>query len=254
MIKKIYYTLLDLVTFGKGIPVVINNFKVRLPARYYKYFPKNYEEENFAFFKEHCKPGHDDTWILAPILDYLLFSFKKHPMEWCMLLSQQKRTLKVLRETVAINKCQDKVHVVEMAVDKEAGSANFFIHQTVGGRGNTLVQNAKLGMTSSSYVVKVTSVDLFVKEKGIEVDCIKIDAEGAELGVLKGAAETITKRKPFILLSIHPEPIQSRGDSITEIWDLLQQFGYKVLLDGKEMDKNSFCNATDLFDVHLISR
>jgi hypothetical protein len=141
-----------------------------------------------------------------------------------------------------------------MAVDKEVGSANFFIHQTVGGRGNTLVKDAKLGMTSSSYMVKITSVDLFVKEKGIEVDCIKIDAEGAELGVLKGAAETISKRKPFILLSIHPEPILSRGDSITEIWDLLQQFGYKVLLDGKEMERNIFCNATDLFDVHLISR
>ena len=253
MIKKLYYTLLDLITFGKGIPVVINNFKVRLPARYYKYFPKNYEEENFTFFKEHCKPGMTTLDIGAHFGLFAVF-FQKTSNGVVYAFEPTKETLKVLKENIAINKCQDKVHVEEMAVDKEAGSANFFIHQTVGGRGNTLVQNAKLGMTSSSYVVKVTSVDLFVKEKGIEVDCIKIDAEGAELGVLKGAAETITKRKPFILLSIHPEPIQSRGDSITEIWDLLQQFGYKVLLDGKEMDKNSFCNATDLFDVHLISR
>ena len=82
---------------------------------------------------------------------------------------------------------------------KNLVSANFFIHSTVGGRGNTLVQNAKLGMTSSSYEVKVTSVDVFVKEKGIKVDCIKIDAEGAELGVLKGASETISKGRPIIL-------------------------------------------------------
>ena len=59
MIKKVYYALLDLITFGKGIPVVINNFKVRLPARYYKYFPKNYEEENFTFFKNALSAGHD---------------------------------------------------------------------------------------------------------------------------------------------------------------------------------------------------
>lgn len=253
MLKKIYYSLLDFITFGKGIPVVINNFNVRLPARYYKYFPKNYEEENFAFFKEHCKPGMTTLDIGAHFGLFAVF-FQKATNGMVYAFEPTKETLKVLKENVAINKCQDKVQVMEMAVDKEAGLANFFIHQTVGGRGNTLVQDAKLGMTSSSYVVKVTSVDLFVKEKDIEVDCIKIDAEGAELGVLKGAAETIAKRKPFILLSIHPEPILSRGDSLTGIWDLLEEFGYKVLLNGTEMEKSSFCNATALFDVHLISR
>ena len=96
--------------------------------------------------------------------------------------------------------------------------------------------------------------NLFVQEKGIQPGCIKIDAEGAELGVLKGASQTITKYKPLILLSIHPEPIQSRGDSLPEIWDQLQQFGYRVFLDGKEMDRNSFCSATGLFDVHLVAR
>jgi FkbM family methyltransferase len=253
MIKKIYYSLLDLVTFGKGIPVLINNFKVRLPARYYKYFPKNYEEENFNFFKDHCKPGMTTLDIGAHFGLFAVF-FQKTSNGVVYAFEPTRETLKILKETVAINQCNDKVHVVEMAVDKEAGVANFFIHSTVGGRGNTLVKDAKLGMTSTSYEVKVTSVDLFVKEKGIEVSCIKIDAEGAELGVLKGAAETITKWKPLILLSIHPEPIQSRGDSLKEIWDLLQQFGYKVLLDEKEMDQNSFCTTTDLFDVHLISR
>jgi FkbM family methyltransferase len=253
MIKKIYYTFLNLVTFGKGIGVLINNFKVWLPARYYKYFPKNYEQENFAFFKKHSKPGMTTLDIGAHFGLFAVF-FQKTSNGVVYAFEPTKATLQVLKETVRINKCSDKVHIIEMAVDKEAGSANFFINQAVGGRGNTLVKDAKLGMTSSSYVVKVTSVDLFVKEKGIEVDCMKIDAEGAELGVLKGASETILKRKPLILLSIHPEPIQSRGDSLAEIWDLLQQYGYRVLLDEKEMERNDFCNATDLFDVHLISR
>jgi FkbM family methyltransferase len=253
MIKKIYYTLLNLITFGKGIAVTINNFRVWLPARYYKYFPKNYEEENFAFFKKYSRPGMTTLDIGAHFGLFAVF-FQKTSNGEVYAFEPTRSTLEVLKETVALNKCQDKLHVVEMAVDKEAGSANFFIHQLAGGRGNTLVQNAKLGMTSSSYEVKVTSVDLFVKERGLEVDFIKIDAEGAELGVLKGAAETIRKRRPLMILSVHPETIQNRGDSIAEIWELLQQFGYLVLLDGKEMEKNSFCNATDLFDVHLVSR
>jgi FkbM family methyltransferase len=253
MIKKVYYVLLDLITFGKGISVVINNFKVRLPARYYKYFPRNYEEENFTFFKKHSRPGMTTLDIGAHFGLFAVY-FQKISGGMVYAFEPTRETLKVLKETVAINKCQEKVDVVEMAVDKEPGTANFFIHSTIGGRGNTLVQNAKLGMTSSSYEVKVTSVDVFVKEKNIKVDCLKIDAEGAELGVLRGAADTINKQRPIILLSIHPEPIQSRGDSLTEIWDFLEENRYKVLLSGAELGKNNFCSAIDLFDVHLIPR
>jgi len=253
MIKKVYYALLDFITFGKGIPVVINNFKVRLPARYYKYFPKNYEEENFSFFKEHARPGMTTLDIGAHFGLFAVF-FQKISNGIVYAFEPTRETLKVFRETVDINKCNEKVHVVDMAVDKEPGTANFFIHPTVGGRGNTLVKDAKLGMTSSSYEVKVTSVDAFAKEKGITVDCIKIDAEGAELGVLKGATDTIRRGRPIILLSIHPEPIQSRGDSLGQIWDLLEEYGYRVLLDGREMNKSDFCNATNLFDVHLVPR
>ena len=253
MIKKIYYALLDLITLKKGIPVVINNFKVRLPARYYKYFPKNYEAENFSFFKEHSRPGMTILDIGAHFGLFAVF-FQKVSNGTVFAFEPTRETLKVFRKTVAINNCNGKVHVVDMAVDKEPGKADFFVHSAIGGRGNTLVKEAKMGMTSSSYEVKVTSVDAFVKEKGIKVDCIKIDAEGAELGVLKGSANTISRQRPIILLSIHPEPVQSRGDSLVEIWDILEEFRYKVLLNHKEMNKSDFCSATDLFDVHLVPR
>ncbi|HZI54085.1 MAG TPA: FkbM family methyltransferase, partial [Chitinophagaceae bacterium] len=134
MIKKVYYALLDLITFGKGVPVVINNFKVRLPARYYKYFPKNYEEENFTFFKKHCHQGMTTLDIGAHFGLFAVF-FQKTSGGMVYAFEPTRETLKVFKETVAINKCQGKVEVVEMAVDKEPGSANFFIHSTVGGRG-----------------------------------------------------------------------------------------------------------------------
>src|SRR6185436_7756835 len=164
MIKKVYYAFLDLITFGKGISVTINNFKIRLPARYYKYFPKNYEAENFSFFKEHSRPGMTILDIGAHFGLFAVF-FQKISNGTVYAFEPTRETLKVFRETVAINKCNGKVHVVDMAVDKEPCTANFFIHSAVGGRGNTLVKDRTLAMTSSSYEVKVTSVDIFVKEK-----------------------------------------------------------------------------------------
>ena len=55
--KKIYYFLLEIVTFGKGVKVTINGIKLKLPSKYYRLFPPVYEKENFDFFNKHIKKG-----------------------------------------------------------------------------------------------------------------------------------------------------------------------------------------------------
>lgn len=48
-------------------------------------------------------------------------------------------------------------------------------------------------------------IDTFVKTKKIIPNILNIDVEGAELEVLRSAKETITKYKPKIWVSVHPE-------------------------------------------------
>lgn len=49
-----------------------------------------------------------------------------------------------------------------------------------------------------------TSLDFYVREKNLpRVDFIKMDVEGAELDVLKGAANTIARYKPILALSVY---------------------------------------------------
>ena len=51
---------------------------------------------------------------------------------------------------------------------------------------------------------KLVSLDWYVREKGLSrVDCIKLDVEGAELDVLKGAKTTIARWKPILILSAY---------------------------------------------------
>ena len=50
----------------------------------------------------------------------------------------------------------------------------------------------------------ITTIDSYVREKNIpHVDLIKLDVEGAELDVLKGAAVTICRFKPILALSAY---------------------------------------------------
>ena len=55
-----------------------------------------------------------------------------------------------------------------------------------------------------SEVAKIITLDSYVREKNLpRVNLIKLDVEGAELDVLQGAAVTISRFKPILLLSAY---------------------------------------------------
>jgi FkbM family methyltransferase len=51
--------------------------------------------------------------------------------------------------------------------------------------------------------IELTTIDSYVRENGLRIGVIKIDAEGSEQNVLDGARETIARDKPILLLSIY---------------------------------------------------
>lgn len=53
-------------------------------------------------------------------------------------------------------------------------------------------------------IIQVTTIDAYVREKNLpRVDFIKMDVEGAELDILKGAVTTIARFKPILALSAY---------------------------------------------------
>ena len=65
------------------------------------------------------------------------------------------------------------------------------------------LSSSRLSETGSS-VAQIITLDEYVREKNLpRVDFIKLDVEGAELDVLKGAATTIARFKPILALSAY---------------------------------------------------
>ncbi len=103
-----------------------------------------------------------------------------------------------------------------------------------------------------SHTVPVTTVDEFVSERALEVTVIKVDVEGAEFDLLRGASNTLATQRPFVRLGLHPAAIANNGQSLEEIWDLLVGLKYSVVFEDSSIDRSWFCSQSNLFDVNLL--
>ena len=78
----------------------------------------------------------------------------------------------------------------------------------------------------SRTVRRQVSLDSFCVERQIRPQVVKIDVEGAELRVLRGARRVLTEDRPVVFLSVHPGRVEAFDDSLEEMDPLLADLGY----------------------------
>lgn len=86
-------------------------------------------------------------------------------------------------------------------------------------------------------IVPSITLDSFCQSQKIEPNFLKIDVEGAELFVLKGAKKTLSEYKPIILMEIHGVNLKNKS------FKLLKSFGYnyfKLIMFDKSQDIKEF--------------
>lgn len=66
------------------------------------------------------------------------------------------------------------------------------------------------------------------------VDVMKVDVEGAELAVLKGAAGTIQREKPAIIFEANADTCEAGGYSVEVLLEWLGGQGYEVSVIGMD--------------------
>ena len=105
----------------------------------------------------------------------------------------------IIRETIRLNQLENIVPVSK-ALGEKSGTATF----SLGERNscNSLVERP--GYNYPNHIeVSVITLDDYVRENNLEVGLIKVDIEGGEQLLLKGAVETIRTQHPILLISIY---------------------------------------------------
>jgi FkbM family methyltransferase len=81
------------------------------------------------------------------------------------------------------------------------------------------------GHAGESQPVEAVSMDDYVEGRGLSrVDLVMVDAEGAEMAVLRGAARTLETFRPALLVEINPVSLRRFGGaSFRELVDVLRE-------------------------------
>lgn len=95
------------------------------------------------------------------------------------------------------------------------------------------VQEGNLGMSivtedeTKGVEIRTVSIDGLVKDAGLtRLALIKIDCEGWEYSILKGAAGCLQMLRPAIILEINSYALAAQGTSDRDIYDLLLRLNY----------------------------
>ena len=250
--KEFLYNLLNFVTFGKGLKRTINDHTLRLPTRYFKYFPADYEKDNFDFLFANCREGDIVLDIGAHIGLFAVIASQVTGKNGKVLAFEPApSTFKILKKTIEINNAENHIDLFQKAVGREDGKALFFISDGAADNSNSMI-SYKDDRPLHGIDIAITTIDSVVSEKNLErVDFIKIDVEGAELDTLKGGSLTLQNLRPVCIVAIHPEPIRAKGDKLEDIYDLIISLKYTISMDNKNLERDKFLANTEMIDLHI---
>lgn len=192
-----------------------------------------YEPETVQILSGLLKPGMVVLDIGASIGQYTLlaagivgtsgkvYAFEPDPVTYQWLSGNVKRN------NLA------NVTTNQLALGEEPGMLDLYIGspENIG----TTSLRPQYNHSGRSARVEVLPLDSYLERAGVQrVDFIKIDVEGAESLVLKGAPMLLAKR-PSIIIEFEESNQKRFGSSCAELARVLLQNGYKLesILDGK---------------------
>jgi FkbM family methyltransferase len=186
------------------------------------------EPNEFAFFDRVLQPGM--TFLDAGANDgiYTVFAAKRvgnGGTVWAF--EPSGRELSRLRHNLELNHLT--AHVFPLALADCSGQAELSVGAYEHAGHNTLGAFAYQTEMERIALVEVRRLDEVLNENPLaRLDLMKIDVEGAELRLLRGAIETLRKYRPVLLFEVSEGSLKHQGGSPRELLAFLHTENYLI--------------------------
>src|SRR5580658_2066437 len=191
-------------------------------------FYEGFENAERSFVQSFLRPGMTVLDIGAHHGYYtLLASRRVGPSGRVLAFEPSPRERNRLNLHLRFNRCKN-VSVESCALGDADSAGQLFLAPTNESGFNSLRKPDVLGATTPISVVVQRLDQVLVNQRIESVDFVKLDVEGAELSVLKGAHELLTKRpRPTILAEVQDVRTNPWGYEAKEIVRFLNDLDYR---------------------------
>lgn len=191
------------------------------------YIEGTYEPNELYFFSRILKPrmhfvdvGANNGWFSLFATSYI------GPDGCSYAIEPSPREINKIKQNIQINSLHS-VKILECALSDSYSEKELIIAEDKYDGHNTLGHFIYKTQEKERIVVRVETLDRLVQNGEItKMDVIKIDAEGSEHAILRGAETSIKKFRPIILIEICEQTLTYQHATPSEIFDLLKELGY----------------------------
>lgn len=189
-----------------------------------------YEREEVAFLRRLLRPGDRAVDVGAHIGFFTVhMAAAVGPAGRVYAFEPLARNADLLERSVAENRFQDRVTFQRAAVGAAAGQATLtYAEETLNTGGAYLLPDGGEPLTGNVRR-RVPIVALDDQPLARPVRVIKMDVEGAEPQVLRGAARLLREDRPTILSEVHPAQLaRASGVTADQFLSELRTYGYRA--------------------------
>jgi FkbM family methyltransferase len=184
------------------------------------------EPREVAWFRRLVRPGGVVIDVGANIGQYTLiaaqlagpsgrvFSFEPDPVNAA-----------ALQRSIERNGFGDLIELLRVAVAGRSGEAAFEVQSD---RTRSRLCANGPGVRPEATLVRTLALDNFVDERGLDrLDFLKIDVEGADLDVLRGAERALRRLQPAVMVEYEPDWLRAYGERPEALPAFLERLGYR---------------------------
>ena len=190
------------------------------------YFFQQYHERYEARLLQTVLQPGDSFWDVGANIGYfaLLAATVVGPAGCVVALEPGQHAFIRLLENIDLNDF-DNIKVAQLAAADKVGYARLYSDQGQADTGANLFQGGERGDWEE---VRTIPLDTFLKKNPYPPpQFLKIDVEGAELAVLRGARTILTAHTPLLLVEMEDKTLGPAGVSKQDIADFLLPLGYQ---------------------------